>query len=408
MNSRALLLLAACLLAGAGRAQPLRVSVRVENRSNLQREELAEVPLEEITRRLNLKTGQTPLVTDAATGNALPSQVTFDGLLLFPVRLAPHARATFTVQPQPADDADTLACGAFYAYRKDDLAWENDRSAYRAFGPALQNSGERAYGYDVWTKSVPYPVVCFRYEMNCLPQRHGHAASTAGRKVAPLSFHIDHGTGMDRYAVGPTLGCGTDALLNDSGRIVYPWCFSQYAILDNGPLRFSVRLTYRPFVLGSDSHVVETRLISLDRGSYLNRARISFSGLSRPAPIVVGLVMHAPNAQAYVASADSGYLGYEDLTERPDEGNGQIYVGAAFAQKLQEAGAVYFSADEQKQRGGALGHVLGRSTYKPRQTFEYYFGSGWSKGGMPSLAAWEQYLQHFAAALRRPLKITVR
>ena len=52
-----------------------------------------------------------------------------------------------------------------------------------------------------------------------------------------ISYHIDHGNGMDCYAVGPTLGGGTAALMPDSA-IVYPYCYKDYEILDNGPLRF--------------------------------------------------------------------------------------------------------------------------------------------------------------------------
>ena len=34
----------------------------------------------------------------------------------------------------------------------------------RAYGPALQATGEKAYGYDVFTKRVPEPVVEDRYD----------------------------------------------------------------------------------------------------------------------------------------------------------------------------------------------------------------------------------------------------
>ena len=39
-----------------------------------------------------------------------------------------------------------------------------------------------------------------------------------------LSYHIDHGHGMDCYAVGPTLGAGVAALMVDDS-IIYPWCY---------------------------------------------------------------------------------------------------------------------------------------------------------------------------------------
>lgn len=63
-----------------------------------------------------------------------------------------------------------------------------------------------------------------------------------------ISYHIDHGNGMDCYSVGATLGGGTAALMVDSC-IIYPYCYKEYDILDNGPLRFTVRLTYPPLIV---------------------------------------------------------------------------------------------------------------------------------------------------------------
>ena len=41
-----------------------------------------------------------------------------------------------------------------------------------------------------------------------------------------------------------------------------------------------------------------------------------------------------------------------------------------------------------KARGKAIGHVLGYSTCYPGKTFTYWFGSGWSKAGIPDLESW--------------------
>ena len=80
-----------------------------------------------------------------------------------------------------------------------------------------------------------------------------------------ISYHVDHGNGMDCYAVGPTLGGGTAALFPDS-TIVYPYCYKDCEILDNGPLRFTAKLVYNPLVVKGDSSVIETRIILWTRG----------------------------------------------------------------------------------------------------------------------------------------------
>lgn len=53
--------------------------------------------------------------------------------------------------------------GALYKIRKDDIGWENDKGIYRVYGPALQRSGEKAYGVDVWVKNTPELVMNDRY-----------------------------------------------------------------------------------------------------------------------------------------------------------------------------------------------------------------------------------------------------
>ena len=101
----------------------------------------------------------------------------------------------------------------------DDIAWENDKAAYRAYGPALEASGERAWGYDVFTKSVSEPVVEMRYARELDPQARAKISAwrKEGRKeqadslAQAISYHVDHGNGMDCYSVGPTLGGGTAA-----------------------------------------------------------------------------------------------------------------------------------------------------------------------------------------------------
>ena len=263
-------------------------------------------------------------------------------------------------------------CGEIRTDRKDDLIWENEFSGYRAFGPALQAKGERAFGYDIFTKSVSYPVLHDRYEKALGPEK--------------LSFHIDHGDGMDSYGVGPTLGCGTAALVDSSG-IVYPWCWKEAEILQNGPRRFQVRLTYSP-VLVNGREIIEHRLITLDSGKRLNRVDISYDGLDAPCPMVVGIVVHAENPEGYYA--DNKVLATADLGDRNIGKNGEMYCGAVLPGCFDSWG---FEPLEQPQ-GAAIGHVLGHTTYQPGSTFTYYFGSGWSKADVKSLDEWVKLISN--------------
>lgn len=262
-------------------------------------------------------------------------------------------------------------CGEIRPDRKDDLIWENEFSGYRAFGPALQAKGERSFGYDIFTKSVTYPVMHDRFDKALGPQK--------------ISFHHDHGDGMDSYGVGPTLGCGTAALVDSSG-IVYPWCWKEAEILENGPRRFKVSLTYNPLIING-KEVTEHRLITLDSGKRLNKVELRYDGLDSPCPIVIGIVVHAENPEGYFA--DNKVLATADLGDRDIGQNGEIYCGAVMPDGFESSGFVPFD----EPIGSAIGHILGYSTYMPGTTFTYYFGSGWSKAGISSLDEWVKLIR---------------
>lgn len=257
--------------------------------------------------------------------------------------------------------------------RKDDLIWENGFAGYRAFGPALQATGERAYGYDLFTKSVPYPVMKDRFDKALGPEK--------------ISFHLDHGNGMDSYGVGPTLGGGTAALVDADGQIVYPWCWKEAEILENSPERFQVSLTYSP-VMVNGREVVEHRLITLDAGSRLNRVDITYDGLPGPTPIVTGIVVHMENPSGWYA--DNHLLAVADLGDRNVGQNGEIYCGVVFPTGFESSDYEPLVQPE----GSAIGHVLGHSVYYPGEAFTYWFGSGWSKAGINGLESWTSILEN--------------
>lgn len=328
-----------------------------------------------------------PMVVTDADGNEVASQITSDSTLIFAATVGPSSSASYFVSAgTPKHHPDTLVSGSLYPWRKDDMTWENQHSAYRAYGPELQRSGERGFGYDIWTKSVDTLVVAQRYR--------DHARG--------ISFHEDHGKGMDVYAVGPTLGGGTAALIDATGEIVYPWAFSQWEILDNGPLRFKCRLRYLPTAVNGDSSVVETRVISLDSGSWLNKTTVTYDNLTADAGIAPGIVVHTQNSDGYLLDRDNRLMAYADSTQNASAGNGVIYVGvvAPAAETM-----VYRPFDEPV--GDAAGHILAMSPYTPGQTYVYWWGSGWSKGGVDSMEAWHKILAESALKLESPMTVTV-
>lgn len=387
------------------------VTVTVTNPLAMERSnEMVEVSMETVTDRLGLAdTAQ--IVVLNADGQQVPYQITYDGKVIFPAAIAAGGTATYTIQAGTPEAFDVKACGRCYPERMDDMAWENDLVAFRAYGPALQAKGERGFGYDLFTKyNTTEPMLEAMYAKELDKETLAKIAElkkTDPKAAAELSrersYHIDHGYGMDCYAVGPTLGAGVAALMvNDT--IIYPWCYKNQEILDNGPLRFTVKLEFTPLTVKGDSTVVETRLITLDAGSHLNKTAVSYSNLKETLPIVAGIVLHEPDG-AVVADAANGYITYVDPTTGPD--NGKIFMGAAVPAVVKDAKTVLFSEKEKKERNNADGHVLAVSDYEPGSEYVYYWGFAWDKADIKTADAWNRYMADFAQKVRNPLTVKV-
>ena len=387
------------------------VTVTVTNPLAMERSnEMVEVSMETVTDRLGLAdTAQ--IVVLNADGQQVPYQITYDGKVIFPAAIAAGGTATYTIQTGTPEAFDVKACGRCYPERMDDMAWENDLVAFRAYGPALQAKEERGFGYDLFTKyNTTEPILEAMYAKELDKETLAKIAElkkTDPKAAAELSrersYHIDHGYGMDCYAVGPTLGAGVAALMvNDT--IIYPWCYKNQEILDNGPLRFTVKLEFTPLTVKGDSTVVETRLITLDAGSHLNKTAVSYSNLKETLPIVAGIVLHEPDG-AVVADAANGYITYVDPTTGPD--NGKIFMGAAVPAVVKDAKTVLFSEKEKKERNNADGHVLAVSDYEPGSEYIYYWGFAWDKADIKTADAWNRYMADFAQKVRNPLTVKV-
>jgi len=323
--------------------------------------------------------GTTLSITDD-NGSRLPYQITSDSLLLFPADIKPGAKAEFTITSADSPTTcDTIAFAQLRPDKQDDLAWENDHGGYRLYGPVYHRGNGPARGYDVWTKSVPHRVLAQRYE-------NDHNG---------ISYHIDHGDGMDPYSVGPTLGAGLAALVDSTGNIVMPKGYNKAEITDNGPLRIKVKLDIDPVVVDGDT-VTETRVITLDRGSWLNKTTVSYSGLTHPVTLASGIVIHAQNPDAYRIDNINKSVTYDDLTDNADAGNGVVYIGL-----VDPAADSLLYCPIPNPAGDALGHVMAMHTYKPEDpALTYYWGAAWSKGGVENSAHWDRLVSSETAAFK--------
>lgn len=374
--------------------------------------EMAEVSMTDMAERLNLADTAQIVVLDEED-RQVPYQITYDNKLIFPVNIEGKATVRYTVQPGIPDEVPVTACGRQYPERDDDMAWENDLVAFRAYGPALQARGERGFGYDLFAKrGTKDPILDDLYarmlnpdtwaEINRLRRTDPEAAR---RLEQECSYHVDHGVGMDCYAVGPTLGAGVAALIDSQEEIYYPWCYQTYEVLDNGPLRFTVSLEFAPTTVDGDTAVVERRIISLDAGSHLNKTTVTFDGLAHPMSLVTGIVLHQTDPSPD-ADTKLGYIACTDPTTGP--GQGTLFLGAVLPNGMKEVKVQIFGPTEKRQRNNADGHILAYTDYAPGDEHTYYWGYGWDRADMADAAAWRQYLENFAQQVRHPLEVTYR
>lgn len=371
------------------------VSLAVVNDSDIARKgEMIETPAEEILRKLG---SEFCYVTDPA-GSEVPSQLTYDGLLIFRANVAANSESVYTVHP-----ADTLhiypqlTAGRLYPERADDVAWENEEGGYRIYGPTTQGRGERVYGYDIFFKHPTTDLIVERlYAPETDPRTWEKVDSL--RAIDPIlaedfiktfSYHLDHGLGMDCYAVGETLGAGVAAFVGDDG-LEFPWCYETAEVLDNGPLRFTVRLDFAPRAVGNET-LTEHRLISLDAGSHLNRTAVWFDGMTESRDIAVGFPRRDNGPS--VADSDAAIVAYSDPTQGPD--NGRALLGAIMECQVD---SVYEE----------MGHILARTPLAPADTLRYYWGQAWDRGNIRSMEAWSEYLADYSRRAKSPLKTVIR
>ena len=365
------------------------VLLTFSNESDQQRQEVVEVDLQAVCQQLGISTDEEFVIENTA-GQEIGYQKTYDGKLLLYISLHPNAKASYTVSKGKPAEAKSFVFGKMYTSRKDDITWENDLGIYRVYGPALQNTGEQSFGIDVWVKNTPDLVVENRYQKDYDGNLLEDSLRKAGQKVAlreidqRTSFHLDHGNGMDAYGVGPSLGCGAPALLKND-QLVFPYCYQTYQIHDNGPLRFTVELTYAPNADG----ITEHRIISLDRGSHFNRMKVWYDGIEKPMTLVSGIVLHSDDH--LILGKD--YVLYADPTDNPNLHQSQIYVAVLYPEGVSET----------KMLKGEQNHGLGIVSKYQGAPYTYYFGSAWSLYDVRSQAQWQMIADEFLSNLKQPL-----
>jgi len=289
------------------------------------------------------------------------------GLLAMPLAAAAQGvpvppRLVFQMAKPDAEGQTPRATVVYAPYRYDDILWENDRTAHRIYGPALQaHEPPSTSGIDAWGKSVRWPFM--------------------ERQLKTGQQHDFHGEGLDYYNVETTRGAGGLGVWQDN-KLWVSRNWKSYAILKNGPDAAAFRVDYAPWPVDVDRKVWETRTFTLPMGTNFTRM-VSTFGSDRAGPLTVGIGIakrKGPNGSgAFVADLAPGRVSYWEPTD-PDKGT----MGIALM--VDPASVVEIRQDADNYL------VLVR--VEPGKPFVYYMGAGWDKGlDFHSRAEWEAYVK---------------
>jgi hypothetical protein len=265
--------------------------------------------------------------------------------------------------------------GRFVRERHDDFAWENDCVAFRLYGQALETfRGEplTSSALDTWMKRTPRLVIDEWYLRD--------------------DYHRDHGEGGDFYPAGRTRGCGGSGLVVN-GALAVSKNFRASRVLAPGPIRLVFELDY-PEWETPGVRVTETKRVTLDAGRQMSRLE-SFYRPADAAGVTWAAGIRKPEGVVARVDRERGIVRtWERLTRYGD--NGWLGCGVV----LDPATIV----DAREEGGSQL--VVARAAAGAPAT--WYAGSGWDGSGrFPDVAAWDRYLEAFAARLRAPLKVEV-
>ncbi|MFN3489693.1 MAG: DUF4861 family protein [Emticicia sp.] len=228
------------------------------------------------------------------------------------------------------------------------ICWENDRVAFRVYGPPVKH--RVSSGIDIWTKSVDYPIISKWYDQN-----------NQGK-----SYHENHGEGNDFYHVAYGRGLGGTAIWRN-GKPYISAPYATHKILKNTEEEIVFELNFDAWDSGGGSDtpmkVSEKKVISLKMGTNFCKVTSTFTTDSKE-ELTVALGISYTNKPEVVSNSKKGTL---SLWESYQPENGEL--GTTVVVKPNQI--TEFSEYEKEK------YVLLKA--KSGKPITYYVGTGWSK-----------------------------
>jgi hypothetical protein len=315
------------------------------------------------------------------SGKKILSQIidikTNDGVdyLIFQSDFDAQQTKQFTVNTisdnQTSYDVSNKTFCRFVPERIDDFAWENDRVAFRTYGPIAQkmfedgnSAGLISSGIDCWLKRVDYPIIDKWYKND----------------QSGTSYHQDHGEGLDNYNVGTTRGCGGSAILENE-QYVYSENFTKWNIIANGPIRSIFELEY-----AQD----EKKRFTIDLGSNFFHCDVKYNFSEPVQQVGIGIAHHDSNGEVNLNKETRSLTYWEAL--------GDSHLGTAIIVDSKAD----LSLNSDAENNWVNLSISGNS-------FSYWSGFGWEKAKLfSSYSDWNEYVSGFSDSKRNPLVVKIK
>ena len=374
-----------CLMASCA---PTPVSIHLTNNLSIVRQnETVEVLIADLPEPLSSKIDKIG-VYDPLENTFLTTQlidVDQDGKmdqLIFQPQLAPSSQKTFHLKEQPDKPEAVEYCfSRIVPTRIDDYTWENDKVAFRTYGPRAQalveegkEGGIISSGIDCWLKKVSYPVINKWYK----------ASEEEG-----ISYHEDHGEGLDNYHVGISRGAGGLAIKGADDQYFVSKNFTAHKTLATGPLRTLFQLDYADWQ-GPQGMIKEQKTISLDYGNNLMKIEVSIQGTDHIAAGISlqenhGGIIDKNNLLIFKQNHFETILSNVILTPQKHFKSQHIYNP-----QIKDQNHLFLDLK-----------IL-------NQSLVYYVGFYWSESNQfADHEAWEAHLDHLAIKIENPIQLNI-
>lgn len=279
--------------------------------------------------------------------------------------------------------SDVIAYSRFVPERTDDYTWENDKVAFRTYGPSGQEEAlagvagsTLSSGIDLWLKRTDKSIINKWY---------------AGHVKTPGYYHTDHGEGYDPYHVGGSRGTGGLGVWENDSLYVSK-NFTTYKTIADGPLRTVFELTYAPWSL---YNVEETKRITLDLGANFSKFEIMLSANDTIPNYTIGISLHENEGDYNIEENEGWFRHWEAIDDS--------YVGEGVVIDPQLVDSAFAHISKVPDQSNLL------IITEPQDTLTYYAGFAWKKSGqVKSVKDWENVLNQKAEMIKSPLKINIK